>query len=234
MANSEALYLESLTSDPKNLVYVLSNNLPPISGFIDADYSFGATSNFGPTSIAGQIADSTVSSAISKTTDNIAKGIGTDKTTKTFLQTQVAWGGSEVQAISLNIVVMAKKGQNPLDIANFVWDYVLPGSYADDLLQTVPGGYTIDALSNATGEVSVYIGEWFKAIDMFVVTTATVEISKQRVKGTSIPLYAKISMVLSPSRLFSAQEFKNCFIGASGANIGLFSGGIGGGGGGSF
>lgn len=209
--NEDAYYIDQLyQSGRQNLVVIKGGpDTQEMFGFIDGPSTFGASASWD-TSIPLRSVDEGVESAGKA----FANFTGSDEVMRSFRMTMVTWQNSTFNAVPFSIIVIANKiGINPLDEVKKVWDYVLPGEYGGGFFQSTPGGYTVNAAGQQTNQVSIWIGDWFKSMDAWVISAAQVEVSKQRVKDTNIPLYAKIDMTLLPSREFHKDEVKAWFIG---------------------
>jgi len=207
----DAYYIDGFyDKGKKNLAIITGGPLTQgMFGFVDGSTTLGASSTFD-TSIPAKFADEAVEAAGKLA----ANTIQSDKVFRSFRMSTVTWQNSAFNAVPFSITVIAHKdGVNPLDEVKKVWDYVLPGQHAGGMFQTTPGGYATNAAGQQINQVSIWIGEWFFAPDAWVISNAQVEISKQRVKGTNIPLWAKIDMTLNPSREFDKDFVKSWFIG---------------------
>lgn len=201
----ELEYLQHLTRS-QNIIFISGGSgVIPITGFIDGATSLGASATWESGMIGNDI-ENTVND-MAATARN---AMGLAETLKSLRSTIQTWQNSTVDAMAFNIIRLAGADgvENPLETVKDAYRYVLPSESAGfgGNLLTTPGGYTVNILGNQTGAISLRIGEWFEAKDSFIVTDLKVEVSKQRVAGTNVPLFAKIDIVLAPIREFTAEE----------------------------
>ena len=201
-------------ADDRNKIWIKGGKgTESITGFIDGPTTLGANSTWGD----GMVGAGAINGILEGVNDG--RNLSSNSAVKSIYSTIQTWQSSSFNAMAFNIIVVAnKEGENPLTVANKVWDYVLPSKFdgilggIGNLVQT-PGGYTTSGMAaigqgGQQGAVSLSIGKWFKSTNSWLVSSATIEVSKQRVKGTDIPLFVKIDMVLNPARMFHAAEVK--------------------------
>ena len=59
------------------------------------------------------------------------------------------------------------------------------------------------------GTISIYIGKWFKAIGIFLISDASVTYSKEVIDPTGLPLWAAMSVTFTPYRSISKEEWRS-------------------------
>jgi len=208
--DSEDFYYNELTKNPENKIIINSRAsiTEPISGFIDSSHTFQASSQYDP-----GLLGSDTGGSIASMGKPMMSSIGSAKTLKTFRDTVVTWASSSLAAVGIEVIIMAnKEGDNVMKEGKKIWNYVLPGKWGPSgSLMVTPGEYSTDIMGIQKNGVSLKIGSWFEAYNAFVVTTASVEYSKTRVRGTNQPLWCKISITLSPNREFDAEKVMSWF-----------------------
>ena len=202
----EDYYINQLMADEKNKIWIKGGDgTEKIVGFIDGPTTLGANSTWGDGMVGADGMNAMTDTA------NIGLNSMGESAIKSIYSTIQTWQSSSFNAMAFNIIVVANKtGENPLDQANKVWDYVLPSNLAGGIV-LAPGGYTTSgtaAYGSQNGAVSITIGNWFNSVNSWLVSSATVEVSKQRIKSSGFPLYVKIDIVLNPARMFHADEVK--------------------------
>lgn len=205
----EQFYIDQLTAKSENMIWITGGTgTESIYGFVDGPTTLGAQSTWGDGMLGGEAAN-TLLQGVSTGANMVGAPV-----IKSIYSTIQTWQSASFNAMAFNVIVVAnKEGENPLDMANRVWDYVLPENFGGGLVST-PGGYTTSLFGGQTGAVSLFIGNWFASPNSWLVSSATIEVSKQRVKSSGHPLYVKIDMVLNPARMFHADEVKGWIRGA--------------------
>lgn len=201
----EQEYLQHLTRS-ENIIYISGGaGVEAIMGFIDGATNLGASATWESNMVGKDLEEDVEDMA-----DTARDALGFKQTLKSLRTTVQTWQHSAINAMAFNIIRFAGADgiENPLDTVKDAYRYVLPSESAGlgGHLLTTPGGYSVTALGKQTGAISLRIGEWFDAKDAFIVSDLKIEVSKQRVAGTHVPLFAKIDIVLSPSREFTAEE----------------------------
>jgi hypothetical protein len=221
---NENYYVSNLET-PENMIFITGGSgTTPLWGFIDGATSFGASAQW-ESGMIGADAQNKVSGIAA----GLSNLIGSSQQMKSARTTMQTWQNSTTESIAFNIIKLAdmnKPGEDPMDFVRAAWSYVLPGKARDsgtwlgkkitaagggDLMVS-PGGYAVDITGGQTGQISLAIGEWFYSPNSWIATSLKVEVSKQRKKGTKIPLWTKIDLVLSPSREFFADEVAGWFL----------------------
>lgn len=212
---AEMLYVEKLMRKKENLMWVKGGSgTDRIQGFIDASMTFGASATWDNQVVGADTGD--MGTGVMNKAAQAINGVGGSMSGMRMARnSMVTWQNSTFNAINFSAFILASDSvPNPLVEANKVWDYVLPGRHHFvPGVMTAPGGYTMGGWDTQEETVSIFIGDWFEAKNSWVISTASVEVSKERVKGTNFPLWCKVDMVCNPAREFYADEVKGFFKG---------------------
>lgn len=206
-------YYQDIVTNPSNRI-LLSGFGNPIYGFIDGETSFQASASY-----SAELPETAIAETVAGGANAIKKGaaslglsdINTVASPPTNMTRQV-WQSSALNAIAFDLYIPSERyGANVMEMGKIIFDWTLPSqAYAGFVY--VPNHYSVDSNGGQRNLISVYVGNWFHAPNAFVVTTASLVVSKERLMGTNDPLYIKISVTLSPGREFRAEEVKAWFL----------------------
>jgi len=209
----EDFYITEISKNPKNRIWMKGGiGTKSLIGFIDADVQFGAQANWD----VGEVGAELLNKGLEKI--NGGKTVMGQSNLRSIYSSMQTWQTSSFNPITMDIFIIATTdSQNVLLEANKVWDYVLPIDKGWGIV-SAPGGYTPASVlaiagygEGQTGQVSIKIGDWFYSPNAWVASSATLAVSKQRVKASGFPLYIKITLTLNPSRMFHAEEVKKWY-----------------------
>jgi hypothetical protein len=125
------------------------------------------------------------------------------------------WVSSKGPSMMLDILFIAiNKNDNVTVPVKLLANTVFPRTKDMKLLMP-PNGYLFGMNDEAVGinAITVEIGTWFKAVNMYLVDSMAVSFSKQVSTGAlSRPLYAEVKLSLSPKRVIDLDEFQGFFM----------------------
>ena len=211
--DSEATYVDQLTSDPKNKVVIYGGSVTsPISGFIDAETVFGASASYNAEQLGYDAANAANKIASSAENSGIG-GIHANKRTNSVKLSRQSWQSSSFNTLAFDLFVVATKdGQNPMTEGIKIYDYLLPIELNLGFM-IVPGNYYVNPFGGeAINAVSVFIGEWFSSPNSWLMSAGQMTVSKQKQENGIDPLFVKISITLTPARDFYADEVQDWFV----------------------
>lgn len=210
---TEADYYQDIITNPANRIF-LSGYDGPIYGFIDGETSFQASASYSaelPETGIAETAAAGINMAKKAAVSARASDMITMAAPPTKMTRQV-WQSSALNAIAFDLYIPSERyGANVMEMGKKVFDWTLPSSAGAGMVY-VPNHYTVNSDGGQSNLISIYIGNWFQAMNAFVVTTASLVVSKERLMGTKDPLYIKVSVTLSPGREFRAEEVKAWFL----------------------
>jgi hypothetical protein len=125
------------------------------------------------------------------------------------------WVSSRGPSMMLDILFIAiNKNDNVTVPVKILANTVFPQTKDMHLLMP-PNGYLFGMNDEAVGinAITVEIGTWFKAVNMYLVDSMSVSFSKQVSTGLGWPLYAEVKLSLSPKRVIDLDEFQGFFSG---------------------
>jgi hypothetical protein len=165
-------------------------------------------------------------------------------------QTVAVWNGSSKPSFSLPLMFVALNAQTDVRVpVTKLQRYTHPQFDATNriggLWITAPADYQASANAAPRGVVGISIGTWFHAKPLFLIKSLQVTLSKTPLKGSGLPLWAKVIIEFESYRIVSYDEAVDFFpnlnagppaptpnTGSTGA--GAVGAGNGGGGGGGF
>lgn len=203
-------YIRSIMNDHRNTVYIVGGS-GKLSGFVDAETVFGASSDFGAlsSSSAAQQLSNGVQLA-SEYTNLIDSG----ETFNVPSLSRVSWQSASVNGLSFDLYLVAmEEGEDLMSKVLSVYDMVLPEIATGGVDRFItPMKYNANQSGETTeNHITVYIGDWFEA-DGFVMTSASITVSKEKINDAgTLPLYVKVSVSLMPTQVYSATQVKKWF-----------------------
>lgn len=80
--------------------------------------------------------------------------------------------------------------------------------------QTPPNGYVygMGTEPKTEGTLSVKLGSWFHAKNLYLIDSMTVSFSQQVLVGSGKPLYSEVQLQMSPYRMIDRDEYQALFV----------------------
>jgi len=210
---TETDYYQDIIRNPANRI-LLKGYDGNIEGFVDGETAFQTSASYNNEmpgkGMASEVADGMNYGQTALTSLGMMN-VDTMAVPPTYL-TRAVWQSSALNAIAFDLYIPSDRyDSDVMDMGKRIFDWTLPSSAGTGMVY-VPNKYTVNTGGQQTNLISVYIGNWFHAPNAFVATTANLVVSKERLMGTNMPLYIKISITLSPGRDFRAEEVKAWFL----------------------
>ncbi|QIG71452.1 hypothetical protein EVB32_340 [Rhizobium phage RHph_TM39] len=222
---TKSLYVESLKKNG-NATVMIAGPGRAITALVEADFGFDITSEFSDADSAS------LGEAASKFLNAATNPFGmTQRVVKSLQQTLSRWNGSSKPTFVIPITLITyNRNVNIFDDIKYLYGGVTP-EYSFPLLQAPYGysskivdismdGWTPDVDANVgedsfrnslRGTWSIQYANWFRASRLVLMSVSTV-FSKETVKGTNKPLYAKVTLQFQPAILPTKKEVQGWFL----------------------
>jgi hypothetical protein len=125
------------------------------------------------------------------------------------------WTGTDAPTMSTTLLFIAvNNSDNVLAKANTLAKFVLPtGDNVLDPPNLYRGGSLTGTELGVQGALSVRIGKWFKATNMFLIDGDFSPTISKEVLPSGLPLYVSIELKLTAYRMVTADEWVSFFLG---------------------